>query len=481
MAMQSVLIDDHIKKGKAALKQQAPDIAISYFETVLQHEPNNVEAAELLWKARILKASAWNVFEKYWALVRAYIFQLLKKKEKARELLELLARGSINNVNYSVLLGNFCIDSGDIDTSLEMYENAVKLQPENIKYLKILGNLYNNVNRFADAVRIYKKLSQLKPDDPKVQKMLKQYTAKDYATYAAPDNLMEKRGESDKAAAEASMLAIELEIQKLIELCKKDPNNCEQRLSLVKKLWEAEHPEEAMAVISSMLDMRPDFINALLFRSEMLLKQGLFDKAIDDLNRVQSLEPDNLDCRRKICEVKIFELESELKKNSDNASLKSELSSWKKKLDIIIAEEYQEILKKNPNDHDTRIRLGDMFMKIGDIDRAISEYQLAAKAPQRIFQTSKRLGYCFTLKNMNEVAIEQFNRALSKAPQMGISMSRDIKEIRCKLSLIYEKMGNLDEAISVIKPVYEEDITFENVKDRFEKLYKNRYSSEKEK
>ena len=143
------------------------------------------------------------------------------------------------------------------------------------------------------------------------------------------------------------------------------------------------------------------------------------------------------------------------------------------RLDLEI-EEYRQKIKDNPANPDFNLKMGELLRQKGDISEAITFFQQAARKPTRAFKASKNLGECFYEKGMYDLAIDQMIKARDKAPSRHDFLSRDLKEIYYTMSEIYEAMGDLDNAIEALRPVYEEDITYRDVQQRFEGLYQRR-------
>ncbi len=70
---------------------------------------------------------------------------------------------------------------------------------------------------------------------------------------------------------------------------------------------------------------------------------------------------------------------------------------------------------------------------------------------------------------MVDMAIKQFQKALGINP--GI-MDNEAKQIHYRLGLLYEKMGERDQALSEYKKIYEVDISYKDIAQKIEAAYK---------
>ena len=97
--------------------------------------------------------------------------------------------------------------------------------------------------------------------------------------------------------------------------------------------------------------------------------------------------------------------------------------------------EYQQILEKNPSDIKTRIKLGDLYLRRGNLDKAVKEY----------FKVGER----YISEDLDLKAIAMFKRILVLSPMMV--------ESYYKLADLYYKRGLFGEARLQYQKVLEAD------------------------
>ena len=107
------------------------------------------------------------------------------------------------------------------------------------------------------------------------------------------------------------------------------------------------------------------------------------------------------------------------------------------------------------------------MLETGDVDEAIKQFQLSVKSAKFKAQSFGALGKCFFQKGLLDFAINQYQKALEQAR----TMDNFKKEVHYNLGRIYEQQGENDLALEQFQVIYQEDIGYEDVSQRVEKLY----------
>lgn len=127
-------------------------------------------------------------------------------------------------------------------------------------------------------------------------------------------------------------------------------------------------------------------------------------------------------------------------------------------------------------DYETHYNLGLAFQEMDLWDDSIEELQTAISlvAPHdgtsRYLQCCNMLGHCFMRKNMMSLAVMWFNKGLS-APG---HTEDEYQALRYELGSAYERMGDLDQAISVFTEVYGVNVSYRGVARKVEELQAQR-------
>jgi tetratricopeptide (TPR) repeat protein len=103
---------------------------------------------------------------------------------------------------------------------------------------------------------------------------------------------------------------------------------------------------------------------------------------------------------------------------------------------------------------------------MGLVDEAISEFQLAAKDPGRIFECSSMLGICFIEKGMPKIAVNWFQKAL----QAQGRSAEEYAGLRYDLASAHEAAGEVEVAVSLLTDLYAENSGFRDVATRLREL-----------
>ena len=86
--------------------------------------------------------------------------------------------------------------------------------------------------------------------------------------------------------------------------------------------------------------------------------------------------------------------------------------------------------------------------------------------PKLKTRTQHYLGRCFLAKNMANLAVTQFTRALE-----GVSGVTDLaKEVLYHLGEAYEKMGEVRKAVETFEKIFESDIKYRDVSSKVTRL-----------
>lgn len=109
---------------------------------------------------------------------------------------------------------------------------------------------------------------------------------------------------------------------------------------------------------------------------------------------------------------------------------------------------------------------------MGLLDEAINEFQKVSEAAQKqkaygqLFQACTLLGVCFTEKNMPQVAVRWYERAL-KAPGVG---EEDVLALRYNMGVVQEQAGNREAALECFRKVYGTNRDYRDVRERMHEL-----------
>ncbi|MFI5303874.1 MAG: protein kinase [Nitrospiria bacterium] len=108
---------------------------------------------------------------------------------------------------------------------------------------------------------------------------------------------------------------------------------------------------------------------------------------------------------------------------------------------------------------------GDLYNKLGDTDRAISQYQKVTSQSKNYEQVTNLLGNLFQKKGMLGPAREKYQKLIERK-----GVTRENLETFYNLALLTEKIGDLNESISIYEKIISEDMNYKDVPSRLEQL-----------
>ena len=103
-------------------------------------------------------------------------------------------------------------------------------------------------------------------------------------------------------------------------------------------------------------------------------------------------------------------------------------------------------------------------------DDAIGQFQQSQRSPKERLESLYYLAMCFANKGQTDMAVMQLETAASQ-----IDIMDDLKKrIVFALGDLAEKSGKIDKAFEYYKDVYGADIAYEDIGERFQRVYKLR-------
>jgi tetratricopeptide (TPR) repeat protein len=114
---------------------------------------------------------------------------------------------------------------------------------------------------------------------------------------------------------------------------------------------------------------------------------------------------------------------------------------------------------------DYRHTLGKLYQDTKQYDKAIAEFQQSCKDPKFSVEAYTAMGQCFTALDQVDVAIDMYHKALD-----GQEIFSKIRDTVFWLGDALERNGEKEEALKQYSRVFEDDITYKDVRQRVERL-----------
>ena len=126
---------------------------------------------------------------------------------------------------------------------------------------------------------------------------------------------------------------------------------------------------------------------------------------------------------------------------------------------------YRERVENYPTDLGVKYELGLRLYQTGQFDEAIEMLQTAERDPKRRLAALNLLGLAFGQKQLYQIAVDTFKKALSSDPR-----EEQAKELHYNLGVAYKKLGQNDKALDHFSHVAQMDYSFKDVRQQMESL-----------
>ncbi|MFW5997008.1 MAG: tetratricopeptide repeat protein [Lentisphaeria bacterium] len=455
-----------LERADQAIKQQNYSYAFEILRNVLLSEPGLTEArikklrhaqlAKIGHKGSIIRQitamikTAWIVFVQGPAALR---------KQDYAKALDLAEKAM--NVDPTVLttlnfLARATKEAELIEEAVNAMEVAVKFHPNNIDALKQLAELYQEQGQATKSVQILQHLQSIKPNDLDAQAKLKHATA-----LAAMEDAQWEEADSYR-----DLIRDKDQAQALEQEARITPRDKETREDMIKNMEEKIASEPTSANYRKL--------------AELCQQNEEFDKAIEAYKKVLELssgidpgiDAAITDCINEKYNHQIAELRKQAEAEPDKAE---EYNRQIKELDDernkTLLEKLENRVENYPNELQYRFELGEMYFTVGQIDKALNEFQHSQRNPNLINRSKLYMAKCLLRKGMPDLAIERLNEVLEKSRD---KMREDtLKEMLYELVSAYEHKNEYDKAMENLKELYSIDVNYKDVASKMEKYYKS--------
>jgi len=451
-------------KAVSAIELRNFGYAISLLQEILKLEPEFLTGRQLLRRTEVTKSksakkSFFNISTAPIGVMKAQR-EVKKNPRGAVEMLEEVLEGEPYNRQANLLLKEAAMAAGWSETAVFALQTLLEENPRDVKVLNELGRLYHELGDHENEVEIYNRLTAINPLDAQALRLSKDASAR----------ASMKRGGWTQAESYRDLIkdkdeAISLEQQSRIRLT---GEALDQQIAETYSRHQAE-PEnlDFARRLGALSEQKDDFESAIRW----------YQYAVDiakgaDTGLLRKIS----DLKIKCLEREIATLEEFLSAHGTRDEVYTEkceqLGAAKVNRAEILIADAQERVKRNPTDLQLRFELGENLFTARRFREAVPELQRARQNPHARLKAMNVLGCCYAELGMLDLAMKQ----LEEASQEISSMDEMKKEIVYNLGLVYERMGDLEKALSCMKQIYEVDYGYRDVAQRVESSY-NRNSS----
>lgn len=365
------------------LTQGDLDSAILEFEEIIEVNPKNVEAYNVLGKIYVKQG----------------------RHDDVIPLLERSVKEGIRDVNLIEILAGAYLEKGRVRDAIKFYEEVLALRPGNKQILRILGELYTRIEDYNQAAENFQAMFS---DDPEVSREVIQRL----------EDLLKKQ--------EGSVFIREI----LSEVYMKslNPEAAVGKLREIIRL-DALKLEEVIAKLKSILKSYPGHPQTMIVLAEALRRQGNFSEAIENYYSLVKSRPEFIDevikgyrdvleyCPEQVL-AHTYLAEAFLYKNQVEEALQE--FEYMVMVDPSSAESVirrcREIIKMQPQLLLARLVLGRAYLAKGDIQRAAIEAEGVVNVDKKFTAAYLLLGEAYFKLKLCRKAVEVLRTALAMDP-----------------------------------------------------------------
>jgi tetratricopeptide (TPR) repeat protein len=340
----------------------------------------------------------------------------------------------------NLALGSALRRAGCNRSALAVYAAYAEHQPRCLEACRAAGALYQEQGKFAEALAMYEAALKV---DPRDQEALK--ARKDLAAEGA----LRSTG-IDKAGSSRDLIK-DKEQQRQLER--------QDRLQL-----SAAEVEEELTQVEAKLQESPQ--DAKLLRRGARLRELAKDLAgaLDLVEQLLRVQPGDAEVQELAGDLRI-RLQEQMVQKAEKAGDAAAADRARNALQQLRVGEARRRVERNPTDLAARFDLGTGLLGAGETDAAIAELQQAVKDPRKKNEALFALGRAFQKKNLPELALAQFDKALQAAGSGVLA-----KEALYEMGAICQALGKRDDALRHYTKILEQDIGFRDVASKVEQL-----------
>ena len=444
---------DFHNKAMAALERNNTDYAIEMFMQCLAIAPNYTNGRKFLRAAQLKRAETLGGFKKMFASAKVAPtvgkakMSLSKNPVEAMHLAEEALGDDPKNGQALLILAEAAEAAHCPETAVQTLETYTKINPRDTKTAHWLARAYSSIDKHELARELYERLLQANPNDFDAQKGLKDATA---------HGAMHGGGWEDQASSFREKLKDE-----------KEATNLEQQSRVIRA---EDHVDSLIHELLAKASQDPE--NPLHNRElgKLYAQKGDFTTALQYLEKIfasesgndPTLEKEINEIKAKRLQVGITEKKAALAAQPGNAVLEKELAALDLELSTLQLHDLTRLVEKYPNDLMYRYELGVLYLKTGNVQAAIEQFQKSVGQPQRRVPSLNFLGQCFEQEGLHDIAVDQYLKALEELPMMDGQK----KDITYNLANCYETLGQQDKALVEFKKIIAVDIGFKDVRQR---------------
>ena len=438
-------------KSLSAIEMNNLDYAVSLLLNILKEEPGFLPGRKAMRAAAIQAqrgTSKKAAMMKPWGKLKGRV-----KKDPVGAIADIeveLAKDP-TSIEGNKLLSDAADAAGMFDTAAFALETVRENHPTETKALYHLAILYMTHGVPGKAAEVYQDITERDPSDGKAAKLGRDASARESMKKGKFDGkLRDNLANADEAA--------DLEKESAVGMTREQLEA--KRDSLLEKYAADQNNLQVVRSVANVYEQLEEFGEAASY----------FEWAYSLSESDTSLKRRGEEMRDKEREIYERQLQKQLDATEDEderATLGAALTEAKKSRLALSIAEARDRVERNPTDPQLRFDLGGYLFQAGDYTEAIPQLQKAKNNPHIRTRAIFMLGKCYDEKNMNDLAVSQYEEAVKELPTMdGVK-----KDVLYHLGLVLEKMGETDRSLTAFKEIYNADYGYRDVANRVEQSY----------
>ena len=292
-----------------------------------------------------------------------------------------------------------------------------------------------------------------------------------------PNNMVAIKGSKDAAAAQSVQQGgweVAESYRDLIK-DKDEAISLEQQNRVVKS---DEMIDDQIAELSAQVQAEPQSIDKSRRIAELYEKKEDFEHSLEWYQYALSLsggaDPTIV---RKMSDIQLRQIDAAYKVREEFIAaapddpevprLQEEMKALEKQRASFTLSEARERVDRNPTDLLAHYELAVALMDADLPQDAIGHLQRARSNPSVRLKAMSKLGQCYVVRKMNDLAAKTFSDAIS---ELG-TMDSIKKDLLYNLGMVYENMQEKEKALDCFKQIYEVDYGYHDVAGRVEASY----------
>lgn len=314
-----------------------------------------------------------------------------------------------------------------------------------------MGHAYAEAGLWDKARDCYAKVNALNPSDLSVLKLLKDADAKNTMTAGGWEDT------AGKAGGYRDLIRDKEQAKKL------DTSN--------KTVVSGDDADEVVRDLKEKIAREPKNINFYRALARTYTQNKRFDEALEILGAAREINATDPELDRTWSSTKTLAYESKIETLRAAGDEEGADAMEEEKCQFVFDDLVRRV-EQYPNDTHLHFELGKQYFMYEAYDDAIQQFQFSQRSPKDRLESLYYLASSFKEKGQADMAVMQLETANGQLQVMD-----DLKKrVVYLLGMIAEEQGQLDKAFEYYKEVYASDISFEDIGERMERVYKARQS-----